>query len=124
MDLSASAMIYLSKDLDPLNLREYFSCKSITAPLASAITARDLFQHKNPNRWNQDGIYFKSVWGIVLLTGLGFGLAGFKPIPAIIAAQALNGLILPFISVFLWIAINNANLMGKNTNSKTQNLRQ
>jgi len=95
---------------------------SITAPLASAITARDLFQHKNPKKWAQNGIYFKAIWGLVLITGISFGLAGFKPIPAIIAAQALNGLILPFISIFLWFAINNSSLMGKNKNSKLQNI--
>ena len=95
---------------------------SITAPLASAITARDLFQHKNAKKWAQNGIYFKMIWGLVLVTGLAFGLAGFKPIPAIIAAQALNGLILPFISIFLWFAINNTSLMAQNTNSKFQNI--
>ena len=95
---------------------------SITAPLASAITARDLFQHKNPKKWAQNGIYFKAIWGLVLVTGISFGLAGFKPIPAIIAAQALNGLILPFISIFLWFAINNSKLMGENKNSKLQNI--
>jgi len=95
---------------------------SITAPLASAITARDLFQHKNSRQWAQNGIYFKLIWGLVLITGIGFGLAGFKPIPAIIAAQALNGLILPFISIFLWFAINNFKLMGMNKNSRFQNI--
>jgi len=46
--------------------------------------------------------------------GLGFGFAQVKPIPAIIIAQALNGLILPFISVFLIYVINDPVLMGKN----------
>ncbi len=95
---------------------------AITAPLASAITARDLFQNKNSKKWAQNGIYFKSIWGLVLITGIGFGLAGFKPIPAIIAAQALNGLILPFISIFLWFAINNSKLMDQNKNSIFQNI--
>ncbi len=95
---------------------------SITAPLASAITARDLFQHHDQKRWKQNGIYFKLIWGSVLVIGIGFGLAGFKPIPAIIAAQALNGLILPFISIFLWFAINNVKLMGINKNSLFQNI--
>jgi len=85
---------------------------AITAPLASAITAKDLFQkNKNP-KWNSRGRYFIFTWGFVLVSGLVFGTIGLKPIPAIIAAQALNGLILPFISIFLWFAINNKNLMG------------
>ncbi|MBN2237195.1 MAG: divalent metal cation transporter [Bacteroidales bacterium] len=95
---------------------------SITAPLASAITAKDLFEKRNTKSWGQNGIYFKAIWGLVLLTGLAFGLVGFKPIPAIIFAQALNGLILPFISIFLWIAINNVELMKKQVNNLFQNI--
>lgn len=95
---------------------------SITAPLASAITARDLFQHRNKKKWSENGIFFRIIWGLVLISGIGFGLAGFKPIPVIIAAQALNGLILPFISIFLWFAINNKKLMGENKNTNIQNI--
>ena len=84
---------------------------AITAPLASALTARDLFQKKEAQKWNNKGIYFKLTWGFVLATGLFFGTIGLKPIPAIIAAQALNGLILPFISIFLWFAVNDVYLM-------------
>lgn len=91
---------------------------AITAPLASSITARDLFDVNRSERWNEKGIYFKLTWGIVLLAGLVFGTMGLKPIPAIIAAQALNGFILPFISIFLWFAVNNTRLMGdKNVNT-------
>ncbi len=87
---------------------------AITAPLASALTAKSLFEDKdNSENWKTNSIYFKSVWAVVLFTGLGFGLAGVKPIPAIILAQALNGFILPFISVFLLFVINDAKLMGK-----------
>jgi hypothetical protein len=44
--------------------------------------------------------------------GLGFGLADVRPIPAILLAQALNGLLLPLVSVFLLIAVNDRRLMG------------
>ncbi|MBR4440730.1 MAG: hypothetical protein IKS00_04170, partial [Bacteroidales bacterium] len=36
-----------------------------------------------------------------------------KPVPAIVMAQAFNGLILPFVCVFLFTVINNAKVMGK-----------
>jgi Mn2+/Fe2+ NRAMP family transporter len=84
---------------------------AVTAPLASALTAGDLFRNKS-DKWQQKGIYFKLTWGFVLATGLLFGSIGLKPIPAIIAAQALNGLILPFVSIFLWFAVNSRALMG------------
>jgi Mn2+/Fe2+ NRAMP family transporter len=85
---------------------------AITAPLASALTAKDLFQKNEDPAWNKNGRYFIFTWIFVLLTGVVFGTIGLKPIPAIIAAQALNGLILPFISIFLWFAVNNTKLMG------------
>ena len=91
---------------------------AITAPLASAITARSLFEKKTNNKWKPKGIYFKMIYIGVLFVGLGFGLAEVKPIPAIILAQALNGLILPFVSVFLIYVINDPILMGK---GKTNN---
>ena len=37
----------------------------------------------------------------VLVFGLALGLAGFRPVPIIVLAQALNGLLLPFVAFFL-----------------------
>lgn len=96
---------------------------AITAPLASAITARSLFFKNDNPKWNSAGINFKFVYSGVLLVGLGFGFLDVEPIPAIIIAQAFNGLILPFISVFLIFVINDPLLMGKNnTNSLFLNI--
>lgn len=88
---------------------------AITAPLASAITARSLFSGDNPDKWSHRSANFIASWGIVLLTGIILGMLGFKPIPAIILAQALNGLILPFISIFLVFVINNPKIMGRDS---------
>jgi len=87
---------------------------AITAPLASSITAKSIFERPNSNKWNTQSFYYKLVWSGVLATGLIFGFIEVEPIPAIILAQALNGLILPFISIFLIFVINDASLMGKN----------
>lgn len=86
---------------------------SITAPLVSSITAKSFFEEKSVSKWKTQGIYYKMVYLSVLIIGLGFGYAQVEPIPAIILAQALNGLILPFISVFLIYVINDPVLMGK-----------
>lgn len=86
---------------------------AITAPLASAITAKSLFEKNNPVKWRTQSFYFKAVWAVVLIVGLAFGLAQVQPIPAIILAQALNGLILPFISIFLIFVINDPKLVDK-----------
>lgn len=96
---------------------------AITAPLASALTAQSLFEKKSKKKWKTQGKYFKAVYLGVLIVGLVFGLAEVKPIPVIILAQALNGLILPFISIFLIYVINDPVLMGKeNTNSWLSNI--
>ncbi len=94
---------------------------AITAPLASSITAKSLFVKKDkPNKIHP--IYFKLVSMGVLFTGITFGFLEIKPVPAIIMAQAFNGLILPFISIFLVFVINNSKLMGENTNSIFANI--
>jgi len=86
---------------------------AITAPLASALTAKSLFENRNRDRWDTRSRNYKLIWGGVLSFGLAFGFAGVQPVPAIIFAQALNGLILPFISIFLIFVINDISIMGK-----------
>ncbi len=85
-----------------------------TAPLAAAITARGLFEDGS-GRWATRSWRYRLIWGGVLAVGVGFGLAGVRPIPAIILAQALNGLLLPFAAVFLLLAVNDRRLMGPAT---------
>jgi manganese transport protein len=93
---------------------------AITAPLAAAVAATSLV---SPGGADGDGGRgpggperswpFRGVWLLVLLTGMGFGLAEVQPIPAIILAQALNGILLPFVAVFLMLVVNDARLMGR-----------
>lgn len=86
---------------------------AITAPLAAAITAQSLFARKDVSQWQPNSWRYRSVWLGVLLTGILFGLTGVQPVPAIILAQALNGILLPLIAVFLFIVINHPGLVGK-----------
>jgi Mn2+/Fe2+ NRAMP family transporter len=53
------------------------------------------------------------VWIGVLLVGVTFGLTEVRPIPAILVAQALNGILLPLVAVFLLLAVNDVRLMGE-----------
>ena len=85
---------------------------SVTAPLAAAITGQTIFGGNNKN-WSPKSKNFRLVWGIVLGIGLLFGLLGLKPIPAIITAQAINGLLLPIVAIFLLIAVNDKNILPK-----------
>ncbi len=83
---------------------------SVTAPLAAAITGQALFGGEN-GQWSPRSLRFRAVWASVLFIGLGFGLSGIKPVPAIIAAQAVNGLLLPAVAVFLLLAVNDRQLL-------------
>jgi Mn2+/Fe2+ NRAMP family transporter len=84
---------------------------AITAPLAAAITARGLL-NDGSRSWGPRSLRYRSVWIGVLLVGIAFGLAGVRPIPAIIIAQALNGIVLPFAAIFLMGVVNDRSLMG------------
>ncbi|MGB6640352.1 MAG: divalent metal cation transporter, partial [Thermoanaerobaculia bacterium] len=87
---------------------------AITAPLAAAVTARSLFQTAdNEERWSERSWRYRSVWLAVLLTGLGFGLSDVAPIPAIVLAQALNGVLLPIVAIFLLLEVNDRRSMGE-----------
>ncbi|MXZ05449.1 MAG: divalent metal cation transporter [Rhodothermaceae bacterium] len=75
---------------------------AVTAPLAAACGVREIFG------WPDDVKHpgFRVVWISVLLTGMMFALFGRNPLEIIVAAQAANGLLLPFIAVFvLFLAV-------------------
>ena len=85
---------------------------AVTAPLAAAVTARSIFSRGTEDpRWNEGSLRYRGVWLGVLAAGAAFGFTGVRPIPAIIAAQALNGLLLPAVAVFLLLAVNDRRLV-------------
>jgi Mn2+/Fe2+ NRAMP family transporter len=85
---------------------------SITAPLAAAVTARSLFGQQEKN-WMPRSRNFRLVWGIIILLGLLFSLTNIQPVPAIIAAQAINGVLLPVVAIFLILTVNDKALLPK-----------
>ena len=85
---------------------------AITSPLISALTAKSLFSQDGGNDI-KSGRSFIAVSYAVLSIGLIFGFLQVEPVPAIIMAQAFNGLILPFVSIFLFTIINDENIMGR-----------
>lgn len=86
---------------------------AVTAPLAAALTARGLFgDGPDDPRWNARSWRYRGVWLIVLIVGVGFGVSSVKPVPAILLAQAFNGVLLPVAAVFLLLAVNDRRLMG------------
>ncbi len=96
---------------------------AITAPLAAALAARSLLGSEGDERWSSRSSRFRAVWLGVLLAGMAFGVADVRPIPVIILAQAFNGLLLPLVAVFLWMTMNDRELLGdEGVNSVVQNV--
>lgn len=89
---------------------------SLTAPLAASITAQSLLGIP------KNSPAFRGIWLVVMATGLTFGLLNVTPIPVIVAVQAINGILLPFVTIFLFAAVNNRSLLGQYCNSRSQNL--
>jgi len=77
---------------------------AITSPYAASIITSNVFGIEKRSS-------VRIVWGIVLMTGFLFGMSGIKPIPVILAVQALNGLILPLITVYLIIILNDSGII-------------
>lgn len=71
---------------------------AITSPYAASIIATSVFTWEKPKQ--------RLVWLFVLLTGFAFGISGVRPIPVILVVQALNGLVLPLLTAFLILLIN------------------
>ncbi len=78
---------------------------AITSPYAASLIASTVFGTENKN-------VVRLAWMSVLLTGFAFGISGIKPIPVILAVQALNGLILPLLTFFLILIINDSKVVS------------
>ncbi len=91
---------------------------SITAPLAAAYVAAGIFGFKADLKERK----FKIAGGVILLIGILFSLMGFKPIQVIKFAQMANGILLPFIAIFLLLMVNRSSLLGKYKNTLWQNV--
>lgn len=93
---------------------------ALTAPLAAAITAKSVAPESVA--WQATGWKYRLVWGVVIVCGLLFGASGIKPVPIIILAQALNGFLLPWLSIYLFLVLNDGKLMGQNKASLVNNI--
>jgi Mn2+/Fe2+ NRAMP family transporter len=76
---------------------------SVTAPFAASIIASSVFGWK---KWRLLLVYV-----FVLLTGVLVGISDVKPVPLIITVQALNGIILPLLVLFLIIIVNDKKIV-------------
>lgn len=91
---------------------------SVTAPLAAGWAVAGAMGWRAELR--SPGV--RGVWLTVLLVGTAFAVAGVRPVPAILFAQAANGILLPAVAIFLLLAVNDARSMGGKRNGLASNL--
>jgi manganese transport protein len=91
---------------------------AITAPLAAAYaTTGILGWEKDLRSWR-----FRLIWMFILFAGVLFSLLGFRPVEAIVFAQAANGILLPVIAIYLLWVMNSKKVMQHNTNKVVSNI--
>ncbi len=90
---------------------------AITAPLAAAYVAASCFGWKNGFK----DFKFRLVWILILILGVFFLSFEIRPIEVIKFAQVANGILLPFIAIFLLWVVNRVRVMGENRNTIIQN---
>ncbi|MDP2237800.1 MAG: Nramp family divalent metal transporter [Bacteroidales bacterium] len=90
---------------------------AITAPLAAAYATAGVLG------WKKDlkSKHFRMIWLGIIGIGIAFSLFGFRPIEAILFAQAANGILLPVIAIYLLWVMNSQQVMGENTNNRLTN---
>lgn len=91
---------------------------AITAPLATAYAASEIFRFRSDPK----APAFRVVALCVLAVGTLAAVTGRQPVEIILFAQFANGLLLPVIAGFLLYAANRRSLLGARTNGLLANL--
>jgi len=103
-----------------------FACGLLAAGLSSAITAPLAAAYATCGvlGWAADlrSARARGVWVPVLAAGVFFSLLALRPVPAIIFAQAANGVLLPVVAALLLFLANDRSLLGAWSNGRASNL--
>ncbi len=118
----------MARALEPLLGRwagAFFAVGLLAAGLSSAITAPLAAAYATCGVMGWGGGLSSGrsrvVWITVLGVGIAFSLLAVQPIPAIIFAQAANGLLLPIVAGFLLYMANDRSLLGSSVNGRLSN---
>ncbi len=91
---------------------------AITAPLAAAYAVCGALGLSDDMKSKG----FRMVWLAIIVCGVAVAALGFKPLPAILFAQATNGLLLPIIAIFLLVVMNKSKALGDFKNTLWSNI--
>jgi Mn2+/Fe2+ NRAMP family transporter len=98
-----------------------FAACSLPLSTAYSVCEGMGFEHGVNKRWNEAPIFY---WLYTLLIVVGAGivvLPNFPLVKMILLSQVLNGMLLPFILIFMIILINKKNLMHEWVNPPIYN---
>jgi Mn2+/Fe2+ NRAMP family transporter len=73
-------------------------------------------------RFRQAPQFYTLYTAIIAIAAIVIMLPGVKLIPIMLISQATNGILLPFVLIFMLLLVNNKRLMGNYTNSKAYNI--
>jgi NRAMP (natural resistance-associated macrophage protein)-like metal ion transporter len=91
---------------------------AITAPLAAAYAVTGALGMSD----DMQSKGFKAIWLVIIVIGIAVAALGFKPLPAILFAQATNALLLPIIAIFLMVVMNKSDALGQFKNTWKSNV--
>lgn len=75
------------------------------------------------NRRFREAPQFYALYTAMIIIGAAIiMMPGVKLIPIMLISQATNGILLPFVLIFMLLLVNNKRLMGKHTNSRIYNI--
>ncbi|WP_338518639.1 Nramp family divalent metal transporter [Alteromonas gracilis] len=91
---------------------------AITAPLAAAYAVTGALGMSD----DMQSKGFRAIWLTIIIIGIAVATLGFKPLPAILFAQATNALLLPIIAIFLMVVMNKSDALGQFKNTWKSNV--
>jgi Mn2+/Fe2+ NRAMP family transporter len=86
---------------------------AVTAPLAATYTVLDVLGRGRSIR----GPLARAVWGGCVGFGLIVALTSLRPVPLILLAQVVNGMVLPIVAGVLLVAMNDRGRLGTHVNT-------
>lgn len=73
-------------------------------------------------RFREAPQFYTLYTAIIAIGALIILIPGVKLVPIMLVSQATNGILLPFVLIFMLLLVNNKRLMGEHTNSKIYNI--
>ena len=91
---------------------------AIASPLGAAVAISSVLKWEGGMKNKK----FKMIFCGVIVIGIITSAIGFSPLDVLLAAQALNGILLPIVAIYLFVIMNNKQLLGDQRNSTLLNV--